>query len=222
MPRRSADAAVTSAVRGPTDACAVPERHDRGHRRAQVVQRASPPAAPGRARRPTADTTTPTRPLPSARPDDAAAVEHDLRQPVAPALSRTRQEIAAAKARDERVRRRSDELPGVPVWRSRPSTRTPTRSASAAASSKSCVTRSVGSASVAEQPRSSARTAASRVRVERGERLVEQQHRRVARERAGERDPLPLAAGKLARPSAREVRDPEPLEELVDARRVPP
>ena len=36
-----------------------------------------------------------------------------------------------------------------------------------------------------------------RVRVERGERLVEEQHVRVARERAGERDPLALAAGEL-------------------------
>ncbi len=42
-----------------------------------------------------------------------------------------------------------------------------------------------------------------RVRVERGERLVEQQHARVARERAGERDPLALAAGELGRPRLR-------------------
>ena len=57
----------------------------------------------------------------------------------------------------------------------------------------------------------------ARVRVERRERLVEQEHRRVARERPRERDPLPLAAGEVARPRLREVRDPEALEQLVDA-----
>ena len=56
-----------------------------------------------------------------------------------------------------------------------------------------------------------------RVRVERRERLVEQEHARVARERAGERDALPLAARELGRPRLRKVRDPEPLEVLVDA-----
>ena len=59
-----------------------------------------------------------------------------------------------------------------------------------------------------------------RVRVERRERLVEQQHAGVARERAGERDALALAAGELGRPRLREVRDPEPLEVLVDAARA--
>ena len=58
-----------------------------------------------------------------------------------------------------------------------------------------------------------------RVRVERGERLVEEQHLRVAGERAGERDALPLAAGELAGMRVREVPDPEPLEVLVG--RVP-
>ena len=58
-----------------------------------------------------------------------------------------------------------------------------------------------------------------RVRVERRERLVEQQHLRVARERARERDALPLAAGELARPRVREVRDAKALEVVV--RRVP-
>ena len=56
-----------------------------------------------------------------------------------------------------------------------------------------------------------------RVRVERRERLVEQQDARVARERPGERDALPLAARQLARPRLRKMRDPEPLEVLVDA-----
>ena len=54
-----------------------------------------------------------------------------------------------------------------------------------------------------------------RVRVERGERLVEEQDLRVARERPRERDTLALAAGELMRPGALEVGDPEPLEVLV-------
>ncbi len=55
------------------------------------------------------------------------------------------------------------------------------------------------------------------VRVERREWLVEQEHRRVAGERPRQRDPLALAAGEVSRPRLREVRDPETLEQLVDA-----
>ena len=40
-------------------------------------------------------------------------------------------------------------------------------------------------------------------RVDRAERLVHQQHRRVRRERARHADPLPLAAGELVRVAAR-------------------
>ena len=47
----------------------------------------------------------------------------------------------------------------VPTWSSRPSTSTPTLSASAAASSKSCVTRIVGRRSAASRSRNSPRTA---------------------------------------------------------------
>ena len=39
----------------------------------------------------------------------------------------------------------------------------------------------------------------AQLQVERAERLVEQQHLRPVDERAGERDPLLLAAGELAR-----------------------
>ncbi len=56
-----------------------------------------------------------------------------------------------------------------------------------------------------------------RVCVERRERFVEQQHRRVARERPCERDPLTLAAGQFAGSNIREMRDSESLEQLVDA-----
>ncbi len=61
-----------------------------------------------------------------------------------------------------------------------------------------------------------------RVRVERGERLVEEQHGRVARERARERDALALAAGQAARPLAREVRDRRSARGSSSARCRPP
>src|SRR5207245_4839898 len=57
----------------------------------------------------------------------------------------------------------------------------------------------------------------ARVGIERGERLVQQQHLRRARERTGEGDALALAAGQLARARVREVGDPEPLEQPVRA-----
>ena len=58
---------------------------------------------------------------------------------------------------------------------------------------------------------------ALRVRVERRERLVEQDHARAARERARKRDALALAAGERRRPRVGQVRDAEALEVLVGA-----
>ena len=59
------------------------------------------------------------------------------------------------------------------------------------------------------------------VRVERGHGLVEEEHARVARERAREGDALPLAARELAGSRASEVTDPEPFEQLVGAVAAP-
>ena len=54
--------------------------------------------------------------------------------------------------------------------------------------------------------------------VERRERLVEHDHRRVGRERAGDRDPLPLPAAELVRKATgRGRREPDELEQLRDA-----
>ena len=108
----------------------------------------------------------------------------------------------------------------MPSWRSVPATITPIRSASAAASRKSWVTSSVGSVELGEQVLQLAAHDAARVRVQRRQRLVEQQHRRVARQRARERDALALAARQVRRLLAREVGDVEALEQLVDARRA--
>ncbi len=103
---------------------------------------------------------------------------------------------------------------GDPSWSTRPSTSTPTRSARVAASSKSCVTSSVGIRSSRRNSCNSARTAAPRVSVERRERLVEKQHVGSACERAGKCDPLALTARELARARGREAVDAKALEEL--------
>jgi hypothetical protein len=57
------------------------------------------------------------------------------------------------------------------------------------------------------------------VRVERGQRLVEEKHPGAPRERARERDALALAARDRVRPGGCERGDAEALEERVDLRR---
>ena len=52
----------------------------------------------------------------------------------------------------------------------------------------------------------------ARLRVERGERLVEQEHLGLERERAGEIDALPHAAGELVRIVPIEAAQPDQLE----------
>ena len=52
-------------------------------------------------------------------------------------------------------------------------------------------------------------------RVERAERLVHQQHVRVLGERAGQRDPLPHAAGQLVRALGAEPAEPHDVEQLA-------
>ena len=56
--------------------------------------------------------------------------------------------------------------------------------------------------------------------VERAERLVEQQHARPVDERAGERDPLPLAARELAGLAPVVALEPDHAERLGDPRRA--
>ena len=57
------------------------------------------------------------------------------------------------------------------------------------------------------------------VGVQRAERLVEQQHARLHRERAGERHALALAARELRRVAVAEAGQADELEQLVDPRR---
>ncbi len=58
----------------------------------------------------------------------------------------------------------------------------------------------------------------AQLRVERGERLVEQQHRRMRDERARDRDALLLPAGQLVRIAPVEADEPNVLERGLDAR----
>ena len=69
---------------------------------------------------------------------------------------------------------------------------------------------------VVEAPQPGAQLGAH-LRVERAERLVEQQHRRVDRERAGEAHPLALAARELRRVAVREPVELHEREQLRDA-----
>ena len=83
---------------------------------------------------------------------------------------------------------------GVPSWTTRPRSMTPTRSPSCAASAKSCVTSSAGASLSRSRAAELAGRARARARVERGQRLVEQQHLRPPRERARHGHALALPA----------------------------
>ena len=79
---------------------------------------------------------------------------------------------------------------------------------------KSWVTTSVGTSLSPSVVFSVAPGAGPRARVQRGQRLVEQQHHGVARERARECHPLALAPGVGAGAHVGQVPDPEALEQL--------
>ena len=94
---------------------------------------------------------------------------------------------------------------------------TPTRSAIESASDWSWVTNRVVIPSRCCRLRISARSWVRTLRVERRERLVEQQHRRLDRQRAGDRDALLLAAGELVRVAVGGLREAHQLQQLVGA-----
>ena len=117
--------------------------------------------ARSRARRPTGRRRRSTRPVAVVRaPGGEPAVERDLRQAVPRPDASPGSSVAPVKLGDERVGGSATSSAGVPSWRMRPSLITPTRSASVAASSKSCVTRIVGRRRSSSSSRSSARTPA--------------------------------------------------------------
>ena len=62
----------------------------------------------------------------------------------------------------------------------------------------------------------------AQLQVERAERLVEEQHLRVVDDRAGERDPLALAARELHRLALAEALEPDERQRLLRARAAAP
>ena len=92
---------------------------------------------------------------------------------------------------------------GVPVWRSSPSTITPTLVGERRGVLEVVRDEQHRHVEAGEQLCSSARTAAFVWASSADERLVEEQHLRVAGERARERDALALAAGEVVRAARR-------------------
>ena len=76
-----------------------------------------------------------------------------------------------------------------------------TRSETSSASSWSCVTKHARHVHLLVQPPQPAAQLLPHLRVQRPERLVEQQHLRLDREGPGERDALALPAGELGGPA---------------------
>ena len=149
---------------------------------------------------------------------EAAGVERHLREPVRQRARVPREQVAAGQARDEGVGRRVHELRG------RSELEDPALREHADAVGEDGGVLVVvgdeerGQVEVAQQLGELESHGRARDRVERGERLVQQQHGRVARERARQADALPLAARELTRPCLRQVPDTEALEQLVHAR----
>ncbi len=94
---------------------------------------------------------------------------------------------------------------------------TPTWSATASASSWSCVTKTAVVPTSSWIRRISSRSCVAHPGVEGGQRLVEQEHAGADGERASERDPLLLAAGHLPGVAPRERRQADELERLAGA-----
>ena len=89
------------------------------------------------------------------------------------------------------------------------------RSATSSASSWSCVTKTLVTCTSSCSRRSHCAQLARTLRVEGAERLVEQQHLGLRRQRAGERHALPLAAGELRRVAVGEAVELHQLEQLA-------
>jgi len=152
------------------------------------------------------------------RVDGRAAVQRDLGEPLGAAAGVPRQEVSACQARDERVGGHRHEVLG----------RSDLEHAPAGEDADAVGERGSVLEVVRDQDRRQPELPqqllelpahrGSRVCVERGERLVEQQDSWVPRERAGEGGALAFAARQLAGPHVCERRDPESLEQLGGAR----
>ena len=148
------------------------------------------------------------------RAHDAAGVERDLDAAVAAA----RQQVAAGEGRHEGVGRMGDELRRGPLLAQAPVDDHPDP-----VGQRGGVAEVVGDderrqRQGAEDVLQLAAHDRARVRVERRQRLVEQQDLRVARQRARDRDALALAARQRARALAGEMADAQALEQRADVR----
>ncbi len=148
----------------------------------------------------------------------AAGVEHDLGQAIRARSGDPVQEVRTREARHEPVRRRREQL-GRRAQLEDPSLDDHAHPVGERGRVLEVVRdEERRQPQLGEELGELAANDPARVGVERRERLVEQQHRRVARERPRQRDPLALAAGEVAGTGAGEVRDPEALEQLVHSR----
>ena len=92
---------------------------------------------------------------------------------------------------------------------------TTSRSETSSASSWSWVTNSGGHVHLVVQPAQPVPQLLAHLGVERAERLVQQQHPRLGRQRPGQRHPLPLAAGQLGGQPVGELLQVHQLEQLA-------
>ncbi len=161
---------------------------------------------------------TPTRPAPgSVLQAEPAVVEHDLGEPVPARARDARQEARAGEARDERVAGPRDEVRGRPLLHDLPSDDHADPIGKRGRVLEVVRDEDRRQPELAEELVQLGADGRLRVRVERRERLVEQQRRGPARERAGERDTLALAArelrghGRFARSSIRNRSSSSPI-----------
>ena len=111
----------------------------------------------------------------------------------------------------------------LPICRRRPSTSTPTRRREGGRILEVVRDEERGDVELGQELLQLAANGRLGAAVERGQRLVQQQHLRVAREGSRQRDPLPLSPGELGGARGGEVADAEALEvgvRLVTAREL--
>ena len=107
----------------------------------------------------------------------------------------------------------------VPRWVTRPASSTTTSAASATTSSHDVRDHDRDAVELREVPGELRAHLVAQLDVERGERLVEQQHVRPRGERPRERDPLRLTAGELRRTEVGERQQVEPGEPALGLHR---
>ncbi len=148
------------------------------------------------------------------RKDSSAVVEEDRGQSVRSRLRPAAQHVRPREVGDELRRGRRDELRGRPRLDERPVHHHADPVAERGRVGEVVRDHERRQREPAQRGAELRAHVHPRLRVERRERLVEEQDGRVSRERARESNTLALAAGELTRPRRGEVGDPERLEQL--------